>query len=307
MNVDKDGIWKDSITHFLPLLLKRMIPKLYEDADFSQELKFLDKELRDTLQVPLANWHERAKYVDSLVEIPLKNGNSEWVLLHIEVPGEGGEDISWRMMLYCCLIFAHYHRMPVALAILTDKRPDKEILGKFEFSQYGTSLVYNYNTFEVYKQEDEGLLGSENPFDAFIYMAKKYKDYRSQEAQQEKFDYLLKMTRHLYTKGLDSRERSEILMLIARLVNLEDKNFWAKYAEEIHKLKGETEMSRIVGPAWIEEIFRKEAEEEVLNMRLAQGRREANLETARRLREMGMSDADIHRATNLSLGDLSTL
>ena len=78
-----------------------------------------------------------------------------------------------------------------------------------------------------------------------------------------------------------------------------------KYAEEIHNLKGETEMSSIVGPAWIEEIFRKEAEEEVLNMRLAQGRSEGKFYTARRLREM--SDADIHRATNLSFGDLSRL
>ena len=118
-------------------------------------------------------------------------------------------------------------------------------------------------------------------------MAKKYKDYRSQEAQQEKFDYLLKMTRHLYAKELDSRERSEILMLIARLVNLEDKEFLAKYLYEIHQLKGEVEMSRVLGPAWLGDALRKEADSEVLNMRLAQCRRKANLETARRLREMG--------------------
>lgn len=40
-------------------------------------------------------------------------------------------------------------------------------------------------------------------------------------------------------------------------------------------------------------------------MRLAQGRSEGKFYTARRLREM--SDADIHRATNLSFGDLSRL
>ena len=34
------------------------------------------------------------------------------------------------------------------------------------------------------------------------------------------------------------------------------------------------------------------------------GRREANFETARRLREMGMNDNDIHRATNISFDDL---
>ncbi|MBQ9418936.1 MAG: hypothetical protein IJU31_01020 [Synergistaceae bacterium] len=51
--VDKDGIWKDAIEQHLPLLLKRMIPDLYEDADFSQEIVFLDKELLDTIQVSL--------------------------------------------------------------------------------------------------------------------------------------------------------------------------------------------------------------------------------------------------------------
>ena len=37
------------------------------------------------------------------------------------------------------------------------------------------------------------------------------------------------------------------------------------------------------------------------------GRREANLDTARRLREMGMSYPDIHKATSLSLDELRTL
>ena len=37
------------------------------------------------------------------------------------------------------------------------------------------------------------------------------------------------------------------------------------------------------------------------------GRREANFETARRLRQMGLSDNDIHHATNLSLDDIRIL
>ena len=37
------------------------------------------------------------------------------------------------------------------------------------------------------------------------------------------------------------------------------------------------------------------------------GRREANLETARRLRKMGMSDSDIQMATNISISDLAIL
>ena len=103
--VDKDDIWKDAIKRYLPLPLKRTMPQLYSDVNFSQEVKFLDKELQDTIQVTLAKEHNSAKFIDSLVELPLKSGKSQWILLHIEVQGAGGEDISYRMMLYCCLKF----------------------------------------------------------------------------------------------------------------------------------------------------------------------------------------------------------
>ena len=49
--------------------------------------------------------------------------------------------------------------------------------------------------------------------------------------------------------------------------------------------------------SWIEEHFYNQA----VGKGEARGRLEANLETARRLREMGMNDSDIQKATNLSL------
>ena len=170
-----------------------MMPELYEDVDFSQDFTSLDKELRDTIQVSLSEEHNAAKFVDTLVQIPLKSGKNQWVLLHIEVQGKGGEDISLRMILYCCLIFAHYRRMPVALAILTDKRPSNEKPGKFEFSEYGTELLYKYNLFEVYNQSDEKLLNSDNPLDSFIYAAKKYSDYMSNDAQKSELPPLIEV------------------------------------------------------------------------------------------------------------------
>lgn len=243
--VDKDGIWKDAVSNFLPLLLKRMMPELYVDVDFSQDFTFLDKELRDTIQVSLD--HNPAKFVDTLVQVPLKSGKNQWVLLHIEIQGKGGKDISFRMMLYCCLIFAHYRRMPVALAILTDKRPSSETPGKFEFNQYGTKLLYKYNVFEVYNQDDEKLLNSDNPFDSFIYAAKKYSDYMSKDTL--KLEYLLKITRNLQALGLDSKERAGILVLVTRLINLEDIELRKQYLEEL-----DNKMAKLT---WIEEHFMK--------------------------------------------------
>ena len=256
MNVDKDGIWKDAVEQYLPLLLKRMMPELYDDVDFSQTPKFLDKELRDTIQVSLSAEHNAAKFVDTLVQVPLKSGKNQWVLLHIEVQGKGGDDISFRMILYCCLIFVHYRRMPVALAILTDKRPSAETPGKFEFNEYGTELSYKYNLFEVYNQNDEDLLNSDNPFDSFIYAAKKYSDYMSDDAQKVKLEYLLKITRSLQALGLNTRERAGILVLVNRLINLEDKGLREQYFDELNNLKGENSMAELT---WLEQRFLDEA------------------------------------------------
>ena len=258
--VDKDGIWKDAVKQNLPLLLKRMIPDLYEDVDFSQEIKFLDKELQDTIQVSLSAEHKSARFVDTLVQVPLKSGKSQWVLLHIEIQGKGGEDISLRMILYCCLIFAHYGRMPVALAILTDKRPSTETPGKFEFSEYGTELLYKYNLFEVYNQDDEELLNSDNPFDSFIYAAKKYSDYMSDDAQNVKLEYLLKITRNLYERGLNAQERARIIVFVSRLINLADEGLRSEFYEELKKMEGENmnEMN------WIQEFIYNEARDKAI-------------------------------------------
>ena len=80
MNVDKDGIWKDAVEQYLPLLLKRMMPELYED---------LDKELRDTIQVSLSEEHNSAKFVDTLVQVPLKSGkiNGSYFISKFRVRG----------------------------------------------------------------------------------------------------------------------------------------------------------------------------------------------------------------------------
>lgn len=255
-NTDKDGIWKDAIEQYLPLLLKRMMPELYEDVDFSQNLTYLDKELRDTIQVTLSEEHNAAKFIDTLIQVPLKTGKNQWVLLHIEVQGEGGDDISLRMILYCCLIFAHYRRMPVALAILTDKRPLKETPGIFEFREYGTELIYKYNLFEVYNQKDEELLDSDNPFDSFIYAAKKYSKYMKEDAQKEKLKYLLRITRNLYGRGLNENDRRRILVFISRLINLKDGELRKQYFEELKELEGESKMRELT---WLEEYFRDEA------------------------------------------------
>ena len=298
MSVDKDGIWKDAVSNFLPQLLKRMIPELYDDVDFSQKPTFLDKELQDTIQVSLSEEHKAAKLVDTLVQLPLKSGKNQWILLHVEVQGKGGEDISLRMILYCCLIFAHYHRMPVALAILTDKRPSDETLGKFEFNEYGTKLIYKYNLFEVYDQNDDQLLNSDNPFDSFIYAAKKYSNYMSKNDQKIKLEYLLKITRNLYQQGLNEQDRAKVIVLVSRLINLEDIMLRKEFFNELKKLEGKTDMAEM---NWIQEYFYDEARDRVRDEGIAIGKERTLNAAIDFMRSNGMSNEQISNFRNSML------
>ena len=302
---DFDGLWKDAIKRFLPQLIERTLPALYHDVDFSREPEFLSKELRDSIQRPVADEHNSPLFVDELIKIFLKDGRTEWILLHIEVQGSGGEDISFRMMLYCCLIFAHHRKMPIGLAILTKRRPKDEIIGAYKLEQYGSSISYKYNCFEVYALDDDNLLNSDNPFDLIFYATKKTIGLSGKSKEEKKLSYLLKLTRLLASKGWGKEERKDIFNFIVRAVNLKDEALQQKY---IHDFQGDDTMAQLT---FVEQYFRDKGHSEGLHEGISigeeRGRREANFETARRLRAMGMIDNDIQKATNLSFDEISSL
>ena len=305
---DFDGLWKDAIKRFLPQLIERTLPALYRDVDFSREPEFLSKELRDSIQRPVADEHNPPLFVDELIKIFLKDGRTEWILLHIEVQGSGGDDISFRMMLYCCLIFAHHRKMPVGLAILTKRRPKDEIIGAYNLEQYGSSISYKYNCFEVYALDDDNLLNSDNPFDLIFYATKKTIGLSGKSKEEKKLSYLLKLTRLLASKGWGKEERKDIFNFIVRAVNLKDESLQQKFIHDIHDFQGDDTMAQLT---FVEQYFRDKGHSEGLNEGITigeeRGRREANFETARRLRAMGMIDNDIQKATNLSFDEISSL
>ena len=216
--------------------MKSLLPSLYAVADLTKEPAFLDKELRDVLHI--SDDLDSPRFVDVLLKIPLKDGGDEWVLLHIEVQGPGGENLTFRMFDYCCRLFGHYHRMPVALAILTAPR-NNETAGVFEASQHGTSICYNFNCIELDKLDDVKLLASENPFDLALYAARRAKQSRDDENM--KFRYLRELRRVLGRKGWTDRDCRDLLIFIEWIINLKDQELREDYAS----FKDETEETRM--------------------------------------------------------------
>ena len=69
---DFDGFWKDIIEEYWQEFLKKFLPKLYKDADLKSKPEFLNKELRDVLNLPeLSEEHNPPLFVDELIKIPI--------------------------------------------------------------------------------------------------------------------------------------------------------------------------------------------------------------------------------------------
>ena len=101
------------------------------------------------------------------------------------------------------------------------------VLPGYKAEQYGKQFPYCYNCFKIENQDDEALLGSDNPFDLMIYAtnaAKKEALFKGKEEKGQKFKYLRALTRLLAGKGWSERDKGDLLILIARVINLEDRS-----------------------------------------------------------------------------------
>ena len=139
---DYDSYWKSLIEKYFYQLLKKAVPELHERAYTDKPPKFLSKEFKDILNTGDPKIHKHPNFADEIAEVPLKSGDTECVLFHAEAQGSGGSDLAERMHHYECLIYAHFRKEPVALAIVTDRRPKirTPALGQNWF----TSIIISY-------------------------------------------------------------------------------------------------------------------------------------------------------------------
>ncbi|GHV48883.1 hypothetical protein FACS1894204_13370 [Synergistales bacterium] len=281
---DRDGFWKDLTERFAYSLLKRAIPELYEDADRETKPRLLDKEFRDILNTSDPEIHTNPHFADYVLEIPLKNGEAEWILLHLEAQGSGGGNLPERMNHYRCLIYAHYRREPAALAIVTDKRPVNES-DYYSHSHYGTAVSYSYNNLVLSELDDDELMSSDNPIDLALYAAKCAS--RSKEELQ-KYNYLYTLTDLLSERGWDMEDKRNLLNFLERIMNLKDKQLRIKYEEHIEQLDKEGKV-----------MYVSVVEEKYVAKGMEKGREEMAKKMARNLLASGVSLDVIAKSADL--------
>jgi len=251
---DYDGFWKNLINRFFWNFLEMALPDLYADADTNGEYAFLDTEFTDVLNTGDPEIHTSPHFADYVIKVPMKNGDEEFLILHCEIQGTGGKDLPSRMYHYQCLIFAHFKKAPVALAIITDKRPPSEA-SSYAHSHYGTKTVYEYNNVVVMDLVDDELLSSDNPITLAFYAAKSALGVKE---ELQKYTYLRTLADLLAERGWSANDKRDLLLFIERIINLKDKTLIKQYWKFRQQLDKE---GKIVYKHWLQEVEEEIAEE----------------------------------------------
>ncbi|MCL2010344.1 MAG: hypothetical protein FWG71_07345 [Synergistaceae bacterium] len=308
---DHDGFWKDLIERFYRSLFKRALPELHEKADATKEARFLDKEFRDILNTSDPEIHTSPHFADFVLEVPMKNGDETWILLHIEAQGPGGGNLAERMYHYKCLIYAHYRREPVALAIVTEGRRKEDRF--YEHSHFGTESVYRYNNLVLADLDDGELQASDNPIDLALCAAK-----CALKAQEEiqKFTYLRTLTGLLAERGWSREDKRDLLLFLERIMDLRDKELGKQYTEFRNQLSkegkivyiplGERELAREIEQRGIEEGI-AQGMAQGISQGMAQGMAQGKEEMARNLLANGVSPDIIARSAGLPVEKVRAL
>ena len=98
--ITKDQVWKSAIENYFEEFMQYFAPDISRDIDFSKGYVNLDKELA-RLAPKSEQMHRRC---DALLQVTMKSGEEEYVLIHIEMQGYDDREFAKRMYQYLSLI-----------------------------------------------------------------------------------------------------------------------------------------------------------------------------------------------------------
>lgn len=229
-----DALWKSIVTEMLPDFIKFFIPKLYDVIDFEKKFEFLEQELEKIIKKS----KKHRKYTDKLVKVFLKDGEEQWILIHIELQGYHDKEFSERMFTMFYRIYDSFQKKIAALAIFTDGEEGYEP-SSFDYDYFHTKLHYEYFTYKILKQSEKELIKSENPF-AMVVLAGLYTlktEGKSRTIYEKRYEFKKSLSKLLKNKGYDDKKFLDIMSFIDGIMFLPDE-LEIKYERDLKELMG---------------------------------------------------------------------
>lgn len=256
-----DTLWKSILEDIFDDFLIFFHPEATSVFDFSKGFEFLDKELEQLF--PPENEAYATRFVDKLVKVFCRDGEDQWVLVHIEVQGYRDPNFAKRMFAYYYRILDKYDKPISAFAILTNDDhtfcPEK-----YERSFWGTRVTYEFNYYKIAEQHEEELLASDNPFALVVLAAKaalKSKKLTETEALLLKTD----LARRLLSQQISKTKIRKLMTFIKYYVRFENSETERKFEEALDHI---TQTRKTMG---IEEFILDRTKKEGIQIGIEQG------------------------------------
>lgn len=233
-----DTPWKKVLDVYFEQFVSYCWPERYSEIDWQKGYKSLDKELSKIARnAPVTN-----RIIDKLIEVYLKDGESAYVLIHLEVQGQFDCNFEERMFTYRYRL-RDLHKKPIAsLAILIDPDPAWRP-GNYKEELWGSIIEMRFPIIKLidYKSRIQELETSDNPFALVILAQLATLDKQSPDAKLTKKINLIK---RLYARNW---ERADIINLLIFLdwVFALPKQFELKCKEVIEILEEELHLDYV--------------------------------------------------------------
>ncbi len=213
-NANYDQPWKEAIEEYLESFLEFFFPQVHSLVDWSKGYESLDKELQQI--TPTGSSGEREG--DKLFKVWQKNGESAYILIHIEVQSQEESQFPERMYIYHYRSF-DIHKKVISLAILGDDRPSWRP-HSYSYDLAGCSVTFEFPTAKLldYESQWETLKTSLNPL-AFLVMAH-LKTQASTGNAEEREQYKWELVQNLYERGYTENDIIQLFRLLDWMMTL---------------------------------------------------------------------------------------
>jgi len=251
--------------------------------------------------------------VDKLVQVYTREGEEQWVLIHVEIQGTAQKDFERRMFRYYSRIFDKYDRRIAAFAIFTDTSIDFHPR-QYEYSFLGTELLYKFNSYKVLDQDINELSRNINPF-ASVILAVKAAIEGKLHGDAAAYTFKKQLYLEFKAREIKDEKKQAILLFLKNYVRFEDNEFDNKFEVEVEK---ETQSTMGIAEYLLEQEREKtRAErEKAKNERLKRIQerekarevlKEKERKTAKKFKEEGVDVKIIAKATGLSVAEIEKL
>lgn len=223
----KDILWKGIIEDLFSDFLRFFYTDADEVFDMEKGFDFLDKELGE-LYPGVDIRHP--KFVDKLVKVYKKNGDEEWLLIHIEVQGYNDPLFTRRMFTYFCRILDRFNKEVASIAIFTDN--DKSYCpAMYEYNSLDTSNIFQFKTYKIKGQDKAMLESSDNPF-AIVVLTVLIALEKSEGRPEDVYNLSVDLARRLFRKGFNKFKINKLLYFLSAYVYFDNQEMFINFERE---------------------------------------------------------------------------